>query len=134
MLTSCESQSLVALSAIAVNTGSMSVGEPLYHAQESQRRGCCSRASVSSRLRTSSAPDSRAVLDGDRRLIGEELEERDLLGRERLHACAADHDPAHGGAVAQQRHRQDRPYRQLCGRMSAISGKSLRTAALTSRM
>ena len=49
------------------------------------------------------------VLDGDGGLIGEGLKERDLPGRERAHARAPQQNHADGGAVAQQRAREDGP-------------------------
>ena len=45
---------------------------------------CCSRASVSSRFRALELREQPHVLDRDDRLVGERLEERDLLGREGL--------------------------------------------------
>ena len=42
---------------------------------------CCSSASVNSRFRASS-PEQPRVLDGDDRLVGERLEQRDLLSGE----------------------------------------------------
>ena len=49
--------------------------------------------------------EQAGVLDGDRRLIGERLEQRDVLVLERPHLAAAHQDRAERAALAQQRHR-----------------------------
>ena len=49
------------------------------------------------------------VLDRDDRLVGEGLEQRDLLVGERANLLATDEDGADGRAVAEQRHGEDGP-------------------------
>ena len=46
---------------------------------------CCSKASVSSRVRACSASNKRRVLDRDQRLVGEGRDKLDLLLGEWLH-------------------------------------------------
>jgi hypothetical protein len=48
------------------------------------------------------------VLDGDDRLIGEGLQERDLSGRERLDDIPADHDGSERCSFPQERHHEGR--------------------------
>src|SRR5262249_58407107 len=49
------------------------------------------------------------VFDGDRGLVGEGLEQRDLLGGEGTDIEAANHDHAENRALANQRRDEDRP-------------------------
>ena len=70
---------------------------------------CCSSASVSSRFRASSSVEQPHVLDRDHRLVGEGLEQRDLLVGERPRPRPGDHVIAPiGSSFAQHRHRQQR--------------------------
>ncbi len=47
------------------------------------------------------------IADGDHGLVGEGLQQGDLLIAERLHFSAAEHDRANALALAQQRHAQN---------------------------
>ena len=99
-----------ALPPIVSKTGCASVVEPLMTRRISLVAVCCSRASVSARFRVSSSGEQPHVLDGDHRLVGERLEERDLLGREGIGPRPANHeDDAQRLALPEQRRRQDCP-------------------------
>ena len=78
---------------MASMTGCRSVGELEITRRISAVAVCCSRVSVTSRARSArSSPQLREqphVLDGDDRLVGERLEEGDLLVRERAGLVAA---------------------------------------------
>ena len=83
---------------------------------------CCSSASVSSRLPGSRSSCEQAhVLDGDHRLVGEGLEQLDLLVGERPRLASADDDDADGLALPQHR---DAP---------GLSGSRTAALALTAR-
>ena len=77
--TSRAPQSRAALSTMARSTGWRSVGELAITRRISAVAVCCSSASVSSRLRASELREQPHVLDRDHRLVGEGLEQLDLL-------------------------------------------------------
>ena len=77
----CAAVSARALVTIVSNTGCTSVGELLMTRRISLVAVCCSSASVRSRLRASQLLEQPHVLDGDDGLVGEGLEQRDLLVR-----------------------------------------------------
>jgi hypothetical protein len=52
-------------------------------------------------------PGQPRILDGDRRLVGERLQQGNLLRAERLHTRSPDHDTAEGDAVIQERNGKD---------------------------
>ena len=79
------SHSRAAFSATASMTGWRSVGELAITRRISLVAVCCSSASVSSRFRVLELLEQPDVLDGDDRLVGEGLEEGDLLVGEGLH-------------------------------------------------
>ena len=71
---------------------------------------CCSSDSVSSRFRALELREQAHVLDRDDRLVGERLEEGDLLGRERMDlGSSTDEDDAQRRALAQKRRPQHCP-------------------------
>ena len=67
--------------AMVSNTGWTSVGELQMTRRISLVAVCCSSVSVRSRLRVSSSCEQADVLDRDHRLVGEGLEQVDLLAR-----------------------------------------------------
>ena len=103
------SQSRAALSAMMSNTGWTSVGELEMTRRISPVAVCCSRVSVRSRLRASSSCEQPDVLDCDDRLVGEGLQQLDLLVGERPGSARVHDDGADGRAVAQHRHGEDAP-------------------------
>ena len=68
---------------------------------------CCSSASVSSRLRAWSSRKKPRVLDGDDGLIGEGLQEGDLLIRKGVKFETAKMDDADRDSFSHQRYRQE---------------------------
>ena len=81
---------------------------------------CCSSASVSSRFRAPSSWNEALVLDGDRRLVGEGPEERDLLRGERPDPRPPDDDEPDGDTIAQERRREHGAECRVCARAPGI--------------
>ena len=83
-------QTRAAFSATTSRTGCRSVGELAMIRRISPVAVCCSRDSVTCAwlrerpILLLQFGEQAHVLDGDHRLVGERLEERDLLGRERM--------------------------------------------------
>ena len=103
-----------ALSAMVSNTGWTSVGELEMTRRISLVAVCCSSASVSSRFRASQLREQAHVLDGDHRLVGEGLEQRDLLVGERPDLAATDEDGADGRILRGASARPARFGRRMC--------------------
>ena len=109
------SQSRTALSTMVSKTGWTSVGELAITRRISLVAVCCSSDSVTCAWPRDAVlllqfREQPHVLDGDDRLVGERLEERDLLGREGMDlGPPIDEDDAQRRALAQQRCRQDCP-------------------------
>ena len=102
------SQSRAALSAMVSNTGWTSVGELADDPQDLARRRLLLERSVSSLLRASSSVNRRTFSIGDHRLVGERLEQLDLLVGERpALRCAPMAIAPIGVTFAQHRNRQD---------------------------
>ena len=106
---SSASHSRAALSTIASSTGCRSNGERLMTLSTSAVAVCCSQRLgqlARARLHLLEQPH---VLDGDDRLVGEGLEQLDLLVAERATSVRRMHQRADRVALAQQRHGEHRP-------------------------
>ena len=75
----------VAFSSITLNTGSNSPGDALMTCKTSEVAVCCSSDSVRSRVFACTSSNSLDVADCDHGLIGEGLQQGDLLVAERVH-------------------------------------------------
>ena len=102
--------SRTALSTIASKTGWTSVGELADHAQDLARRRLLLERLGHLRVRCVSASfflqlgQQARVLDRDHRLVGEGLEERDLVVREPAGLAAGHRDRPDRLVVTEQRH------------------------------
>ncbi len=114
-----------ALAAMVSNTGCTSVGDRLITCRISLVAVCCSSAS----LRGVEQPH---VLDGDRRLRGEGLDEGHLVGREQSGLAAVENDGAVRVAFAHQRNGEDRTKSSLSFAFSRASGYSLSSSGTMS--
>ena len=81
---------------------------------------CCCSASERSRVRACTSSNSRTLLDGDHGLVGECLEERDLLVGEGLRLGAADHDRPDAFALTHQRNGQNGAVAHLQGEVPSV--------------
>jgi hypothetical protein len=95
----------VVFSNIARNTGSSSPVEVLMTCSTCDVAVCCSSASVSSRALLLGFEQPH-VLDGDHRLVGESLQQLNVLVGERRDAVSGNHDCSHGGTVVQHGDRE----------------------------
>ena len=98
------SQMRVAFSSIAWNTGSSSPGDELMTRNTSAVAVCCSSDSVSSRVRSCSASNSRTFSSAMTAWSAKVADEFDLLVGETLDPVAHQHQDADRPAFAQQRH------------------------------
>ncbi len=117
MFPSLAPHSCAALFAIASSTGCRSVGELLITRRISLVAVCCSRAIGEGLVALLQLLEQPRVLDRDYGLIGEGLEQRDLLSENVAGSAATDADSSYRVAVAKHRH----------GHEAAISGRLSQT-------
>ena len=103
------------LARIASSTGCRSNGERLMTLSTSAVAVCCCSDSASRRVRCLHLVEQPHILDRDHGLVGEGLQQLDLLVAERPHLGAAEHDGADRFALPQQRNAE------RCVRMAAPS-------------
>ena len=116
------SQSCAAEFTSVSSTGCRSKVERLMILSTSPTAVCCCSDSLRSSVRACTSSNSRDVLDGDHGLVGEHLQQADVLFAERARCDAGDGDDADGLAVVHQRREQHaaiaaRPRNVSCRRL-----------------